>query len=110
MVSMSNAGKGTKPNTEMNGRYGNTRAIPIKINVLTSKSLPGRLRKKRWRVHTTRAMTNSVIKDSMNQPVRNSSGEARNRNSNVPKVRKSKTELTRPKSTIRIYTSGMGKV
>ena len=76
------------------------RVIPIKINELTSKRVPGRLRKKIWRVRTTRAMTNSVIRDSMNQPVRNSTGEAWNTTSNVPKVRKSKIELTRPKSTM----------
>ena len=39
---MSGTGKGTKPNTERNGRYGITRVIPININELTSKSVPGR--------------------------------------------------------------------
>src|SRR5436190_20637825 len=97
---MSRGGKGTNPNIETNGRYGSATVIPIKIKVLASSNLPGRLRKKTCRVRTTSAMTNSVMRDSMNQPVRKASGEARNRNTNVPKVRKSKSELTRPKSTI----------
>jgi len=63
---MSGAGKGMKPNTDMNGRYGSTSVMPMKINVLTSNSLPGRLRKKRCGVRTTSAMTSSVNSDSMN--------------------------------------------
>src|ERR1043165_6592429 len=100
MASMSGAGKGMKPNTALNGRYGSTSVMPMKTKELTSNNRPGRLRKKRWRVRTTSAMTSSVNNDSMNQPVRNSSGDARNTNKSIPKVRKSKSELTRPKSTM----------
>jgi hypothetical protein len=66
------------------GRFGSTRVIQTTIVVLTSKSVPGLLRKNKPCVRTTSAITNSVSKDSMNQPVRNSSGEARKINNSIP--------------------------
>ena len=48
------------------------------------KSVPGLLRKNKPCVRTNSAITNSVSKDSMNQPVRNSSGEARKINNSIP--------------------------
>src|SRR5262245_9986224 len=75
---------------------------PATINVDTHNHRPGWLRKSDWRVRTTNATASSVKSDSRNQPVRNSSGEARTTHSNTPKVTKSKTELTRPNTTIKL--------
>src|ERR1700690_2430568 len=97
---MSEAGRGMKPNSELNGKYGITSVMTIKIKVLTNSSFPGRLRKNKCRVRTTNAITSSVSNDSMNQPVRNSTGEAWNSSNSTPKVRKSKIELTTPKRII----------
>src|SRR5881227_2395075 len=89
-------GGATKPNQAPTGVNGTTIATSKAISEDADSNGSGRLRHGRPLVRMMKMTRIWVAMDSMNQAVRNSSGEALNRYSRAPKVRKSNTDDSGP--------------
>lgn len=72
------------------------------ISVARANALDERLRQNGPRVRSTSTTSEADTTDSTNQPVRNNSGDALRIKNSVPKVMKSKTELSKPNRSMKL--------
>src|SRR5450631_3409329 len=109
MTTRNDIGSRLNPKISPSGVKGRTTVTTTVNRVAINRYFAGLLLKKGFRLRMTSTISDAEMTDSRNQPVLNWSLVAFSMNSSAPKVRKSNTELTRPKVNMNLRMATMSQ-
>src|SRR5450631_1666114 len=103
------SGTRLNPKTSPSGVKGSATVTTTVNRVAINRYFAGLLLKKGFRLRMTNTISEAEMTDSRNQPVRNWSWVACRMSRSAPNVRKSNTELTRPKVIMNLRMATMSQ-